>query len=898
MVQAHERTEVEAGDGRPQVEAARGIVVGHTHWDREWYLPFEGFRARLIAMMDGLLDILEGDPDFKRFVLDGQTIMVDDYLEVRPEAAERVRRLVAGRRLVIGPWYTAVDTFLPDPESLVRNLQLGRWEARRYGGEPMPVGHLPDTFGFIGQMPQILQHFGISSAFAWRGFHPENDASAFWWESPNGSRVLTLRPNEGYCEGAVGVLDPERFMAEVLPAIVARQNKEPYPHRLFVVGCDHFIASPRLPWLAGQIAQYVEHPVQVGSLDEIVELVQPYGDLLPTVHGEQRDPCLSVCPASVCGTRVPLKQTNQRVEALMLGLAEPLQALAELAGGGADRAHLRWGWQLLTQNHPHDSIPGCSTDEVHREMFTRFARARMVAVDACQRGAKRLAAALDPTVRGELGALGIVGLSGGTGRLRVRLHGTDGGRMPPFRLVAPDGEEAPFVVLRRGKEHIHYHLLEDAFATAVRASYVNLVATQAWVDAHRRRPETYLVPFVDVEIEVEAPYAGYRILRIERAVAGWAGGAHSTDRGASERAEVANEQLRVWAEERGVFIEDKESGRTFGPVYFSHAGEAGDEYTACPVPGAPVLFAPDSSRAKVTRDGLGERLEMPVNVQVPARLKVDHRTRTGRVRLDGTIAVRLIGGRAEIDLDLVNRARDYDLRLIAHVPGAETARSGAAFGVEDRAFEVNHSSPNAPQQALPDFPMRGWVSAQDADGAGLAVLARGLYESAVRRVEGGVDLAMTLLRGVGRLSREDLETRPGHAGPEIATPDAQCIGPQRWELALLPFGPGEIESVPARTEQFLRPPAAFPIQRSGGSGPAEMSLFSGDPMLVVSALKPADRGEGAMLHAHNPTTQERQAEVSGQRARLDETPVQDGGTLKPFEVTAWRIEGPQQGHRS
>lgn len=892
MVQIRQTTEIEVAQALAPLETGRGIVVGHTHWDREWYLPFEGFRARLVAMMDGLLDILEGDPAFKCFVLDGQTIMVDDYLEVRPEAAERVRCMVSADRLVIGPWYTAVDTFLPDPESLVRNLQLGRWEARRYGHEPMPVGHLPDTFGFIAQLPQILQHFDIGSAFAWRGFHPENDAAAFWWESPNGSRVLTLRPIEGYCEGAVGIVDPPRFLVDVLPEIITRQNKEPYPHRLFVVGCDHFTASPRLPWLAEQIAQHVGQPVEIGSLSDMAALVEPYGDLLPTVRGEQRDPCLTVCPASVCGTRVPLKQANQQIEALMLGLAEPLHALAELTGGGSDRAHLRWGWQLLAQNHPHDSIPGCSTDEVHREMFTRFARARMVAVDASQRGAKRLAASLNPDVRGELGAIGMVGLAGGTGRLRVRLHGTDEGEMPPFRITTPDGREASFVILRRGKDYIYYHRLEDAFATVAKTAYAHLVATRDWVDAHRQRPDTYFVPFMDIEIELEAPHAGYTILRIERAADGWAGGASSEDRAASARAEIENAQLRVWAEERGLFIEDKASGRTFGPVYFSHAGEAGDEYTAFPVPGPPVLFAPQTP-ARVTVDGLGERLELAIHAQVPARLKVDHRTRMGHVRLDGAMVVRLLGGRAEIDLSLVNRARDYDLRLIAHVPGAQTARSGAAFGVEDRAFEVDHSSPRAPQQWLPDFPIRGWVAAQDTEGAGLAVLARGLYEAAVRRVEGGVDLALTLLRGVGRLSRSDLETRPGHAGPEIATPEAQCLGPQHWELALLPFGPGELEGVPALTEQFLRPPAAFPVQWSTGSGPAQLSLFSGDPLLVVSALKPADGGAGVMLHAHNPTSQERRAYLDGQRARLDETPVPGGGTLKPFEVAAWRIEAPE-----
>jgi alpha-mannosidase len=185
--------------------------------------------------------------------------------------------------------------------------------------------------------------------------------------------------------------------------------------------------------------------------------------------------------------------------------------------------------------------------------------------------------------------------------------------------------------------------------------------------------------------------------------------------------------------------------------------------------------------------------------------------------------------------------------------------------------------------------MRGWVAAQAPDSGGLAVLARGLYEAAVRRVADGVELAPTLLRGVGYLSRPDLETRPGDAGPAIATPDAQCLGPQHWDLALLPFGPGTLDTVPARAEEFLRPAAAFPVQWSAGTAPAERTLFTGDERLVVSAVKPADEGPGIMLHAYNPTPGTHLAAVPGARARLDETPAEDG-PLGPFAIAAWKLD--------
>ncbi len=867
-----------------------GIVVGHTHWDREWYLPFEGFRTRLVAMLDALVEILENDPEFRSFMLDGQAIMVEDYLQVRPEMEERVKRLVKTGRLKVGPWYTATDTLLPDPESLVRNLQLGRWAAQRLGAEPMAVGYMPDLFGFSAQIPQILKNFGIDNAFAWRGLHPEGGANICWWASPDGTRALTLRLQEGYSEAVVGAVDPERFLRENLAALVEQQDKGLYRNRLFMMGSDHFIANARLPWLSARIAEQVEHPVQVGSLDEMVGLLRSEvstGSHLPEISGEQRDSCLVICPASVAGTRIPLKQANQRVEAALLGVAEPLQALAELAGAGSDRSHLRWAWRLLTQNHAHDSIPGCSIDQVHREMMTRFASAAMVARDAAQRGARRLARTLNPDSRGELGALGVVSLVGGKNRLRARLHGPVEG-VPSFRLVQPDGQEIPFSVTGRGSGYVQYHRLQDAFATHDATAYVHLAAPQEWLDNQRNRPRMLYLPWVEIEFELDAPKAGYRVLRLEKA-GRWPGRSKATSNPPNE---LSNSLVRVWAEEAGLFIEHKPSGRTVGPINFSHIGERGDEYTACPVPGAEVTFAPQANRARLTRPGLVDQLDLPIQVQVPARLGPDRLTRVGRVKLSGQMTIKLLDERVDISLTLDNRALNYDLRLVTRLEGAQTGLSGAPFTVEQRPFEPSHVQENPAQSNLPDFPIRGWVALQGADGAGWAVMARGLYEASVTRVEKGGEAALTLLRGVDFLSRHDLTTRPDHAGPMIPTPDAQCIGRHDWELALLPFGPGEAGEIPARVEQFLRPAAPFPVQWSAGSAPAEQALFEGDAAVVISALKPGFEEEGVILHAYNPTGAPRKVGVAGARLKLDETPdpANEGDTIRSFEVAAWQLK--------
>jgi mannosylglycerate hydrolase len=144
-------------------------VVSHFHWDREWYLPFQDYRALLVSVLDELLDLLEQDPGYRCFTLDGQTVPLEDYLAIRPEQRDRLLRQIKAGNIEIGPWFVQPDEFLLSGESLVRNLLLGFRQARAFGVEPMKVGYVPDCFGHISQLPQLFAGFGIGSAVLFRG---------------------------------------------------------------------------------------------------------------------------------------------------------------------------------------------------------------------------------------------------------------------------------------------------------------------------------------------------------------------------------------------------------------------------------------------------------------------------------------------------------------------------------------------------------------------------------------------------------------------------------------------------------------------------------------------------------------------------------------------------------
>ena len=144
----------------PDTHPITVAIVPHTHWDREWYSPFQTFRMRLVKLLDALLPMLESDLSYARFLLDGQTAVIDDYLEVRPEAR---RRAAAARRVAgasrVGPWMVLMDEFMVSGETMVRDLQFGLARAAEFGGA-MQVGYLPDMFGHVAQMPQLLRLVG------------------------------------------------------------------------------------------------------------------------------------------------------------------------------------------------------------------------------------------------------------------------------------------------------------------------------------------------------------------------------------------------------------------------------------------------------------------------------------------------------------------------------------------------------------------------------------------------------------------------------------------------------------------------------------------------------------------------------------------------------------------
>lgn len=354
-----------------EVSDFRYLVVPHTHWDREWYLPFEVFRLRLGSVVDGVLDTLERDPSFTSFTLDGQAIVLEDYLEVRPENEGRLQALLDAGRLEVGPSYVLPDEILVGGESLVRNLLLGRRVCRRFAVEPSGAGYLPDSFGHPAQLPQILAGFGIRTFLFSRGMGDEIDdvGVVFRWRAGSAEvvacQMLPHYDNFARLTWYDDAKERVRGIVERFGELLRGTGQEEI---VLANGSDHLPVEPGLPEILSDLERSLGAGFRIGRYDEYA----PRAEGLPVHAGELVGSRLQNILRGVNSARIYLKQANERAERRLLSI-ETAAALRTLRDDAAyPAADLRLAWRDLLRNHPHDSICGCSCDEVHRDMLIRY----------------------------------------------------------------------------------------------------------------------------------------------------------------------------------------------------------------------------------------------------------------------------------------------------------------------------------------------------------------------------------------------------------------------------------------------------------------------------------------------------------------------------------------------
>ncbi|MGL4522676.1 MAG: alpha-mannosidase [Bacilli bacterium] len=775
-------------------------MVSHSHWDREWYLPYERHHMLLIELMDKLLEQFAKDPQFKHYHLDGQTIILDDYLQVRPEKREEIAQYIKEGRLHIGPWYVLQDEFLTSSEANVRNLLIGHQDAAVYGENISKLGYFPDSFGNMGQAPQMLKEADIHTAVFGRGVKPtgfnnvvtdcdrfESPYSEMLWQSPDGTDVLGILFANWYSNGNEIPTDEAEAKIFWDKKLSDAEKYASTQHLLFMNGCDH---QPLQTDVGESIATaqklYPDVEFSHSNFDDYIAALQKdLPENLTTVHGELRSQQTEgwYTLVNTASARVYLKQWNERCQTMLEKVAEPLATMAHHYGMDYPHHQFTYAWKTLMQNHPHDSICGCSVDDVHREMVTRFEKAYNVARHIIDESKQYIEQKMKTTdEEGIPFVLFNPAADTKTQTVSVtveieRRYFTEAypnilaealreKPFPTYKVVNKNGDEVAATIVDGGV-HFGYDLPKDRF----------------------RQP--YMAKRAEIEVHVENIEGfSWETLRLietnEKRI--------SETFIAKNETHLENEHVALQIGEDGaVSLFDKATGVTYTDLcVYENTGDIGNEY----------VYKQPKGEVAITTKGLKADITLQQNSDYKAVVKIVHKwelPKSAEESLD-----REINDMIEFRQRNAQRVEDTNTFVIETYLSLEKGqrmvqvrstmqnncsdhRVRALFPT-DIETEVHNVDAIFEVAERPLHPSAEWTNPSNCqhqaafvnvrtENAGLTIANQGLQEYEVLR-DGRNTIAITLLRAVREL---------GDWGV-FHTPEAQCQGTHTVEYAMIPHG--------------------------------------------------------------------------------------------------------------
>ncbi|MBQ7365019.1 MAG: alpha-mannosidase [Clostridia bacterium] len=795
-------------------------IIPHSHWDREWYLPFEKHRTRLVDLFDNLIEVMEQNEDYTYYHMDGQYVVIEDYLEVRPTMRERLLALIRAGRIQIGPWYILQDEYLTSGEANVRNMLYGIRLCRAIGAEPVECGYFPDAFGNISQAPQIVRGFGFDNAVFGRGVNDvgaDNEIikqngltkSELIWRAPDGSEVLGVMFCNWYHNAMELPADPEALKGRLAHIVRSTSRFATTDHLLGMNGCDHQPLQKNLHEVI-RLANDVQDEVYVkqSNFKDYIAAIRESAKDLKVFEGEINSQFTRGWGnlISTASAHVDIKQDNHRAQHLLAGIAEPLSTLL-LANGGKYKSDLfLYAWKKLMQNHPHDSICACSCDEVYEEMKVRFMKAITCTEELRDYALDKLTAAVTTNTPNGDAAIVVYSLSPNRATTVVKAcvdfeRGTD---LKHLALFDSQGNEIPHTVTYQPNTFT-YTLPEDRFR---QPRYVDRVTVEFPVTTCGIGYETYTLRFCKPKRTETLPY-GF---------------------GSCE-----NDSVRLTIRDNGSFdLYDKRSKTTYKDLHlFEDTADCGNLYNYVQPKGdTPIL-----STEKKARITLYEVNAYRVTYKVRFTL-------TRGVKL--TSYLTLTNGTPRVDIKTVVENKKTDHRLRVLFPTNFTTESVYAEG----QFDV------VKRKIKPEFTWENPCNAQrmqafvtlkdDASDSGLLFATRGLCEYEVLR-DGKNTVALTLLRAVGEVG--DWGVFP--------TPKGQKQGEYTLEYSVIPYQKDEESEAFSQGYAFAYPAAvAVGTTCHSGTLPASEQYVRFDNEYIrASAFKKKEDGNTTLLRLFNTHTE-------------------------------------------
>ena len=839
-------------------------IISHTHWDREWYVTFEQFRMRLVDLIDNLIELLEKDEEFEYFHLDGQAIILEDYLEIKPNNKEKLLKFIKEGRILVGPFYILNDEFLTSGESSIRNLIFGHKVCNEFGIKCMKVGYLPDQFGHISQIPQILQGFDIDNVVFSRGYKCEEDRKAeFIWRTHNGSEVIAITMINWYnnAQRFPENINLSKKLVEYIRS--SFESKTSTNHLLCMNGVDHFEAQENLSEILSKLNNVYKNSDKFihSTLPQYINEIRKVKNKLQKIEGEMREGYEGDILTHTISSRVYLKQLNVKATNLIEKWVEPFWSFLKILGiKDYPSEYIEYLWKGLLKNHPHDSICGCSIDAVHKNMLDRFTRNIEVSEDLIARAFKQFADLVNRDSLDKNDYLLIVYNPTQETRTEIvdaQIDFLSEEKTNKISIKNFEREKIPFVLSR--KRTLSKRVMNPINCTAGPA----IDRYEISFLAEDILPFGYKTYIVSKQKGIEIPQIKNR---------------KSLNAGDS----IENKYLKIIFNENGsINIKDKESNNIYeNLLLFEDEEDYGDEYFFIKAQDYKVFNTKDC-KAKfelVADNELFTIVKIKTNLKVPFGFYIepDKRDKSKKdLLIDTYLTIHKNSKRIDVKVRVNNQIYNHRLRVLFPTGiRVDESIAGTQFDMVRRPIRFPEK-----WNRTPDHP--SWNLVDISDGKkGLSIFHKGLHCYELKDDKERT-VGLTLLRGVEWIFAGDRDRDGGkYQFEESYCPEAQCLGENIFEFAIYPHTCND--NLYLRAEEFINPlkSSCYSVDKEKWifkmpwiQGwdinvanvrkdkyekipriPLELSLFEiKSKRNVVSAIKKSEKNNNIILRLFNPS---------------------------------------------
>ncbi|WP_117232664.1 glycoside hydrolase family 38 C-terminal domain-containing protein [Vibrio maerlii] len=728
---------------------AKVHVIPHTHWDREWYFTQQDSDVLATYNFTKVIEALENQPNYSCYHLDGQSAIVEDYLKVLPPMRDRLAKLVAEKKLFIGPWYTQTDTYNVAGESIIRNLKYGMHIAEELG-HSMKVGYLPDTFGHNAQMPTLFQGSGIDNIVFWRGidYDDQVEKSHFMWRSEGGDSIYAYNLVHGY--GAAKNIIPadEHLDKKIFPMIEKIKSLSGLDEVLIPSGGDQVNIDPALPeTLSVATKRSPSGDVySISSMENFVDFLRRNNDDFETYQGEFKAPRYTRIHKTIGSVRYDIKKLNFEIEQFLLKKLEVVIAIAKAQDITVHTELVDMAWKKILECHAHDSMGGCNSDATNADIMHRLKQAeeichglynlvvKEIASNACDDSEVMIFNGRPTQFTGKAQVVAFsksrsIALSDGERQLRCEItkrDELDGGKVIE---VTKDGEK-----------------------------------------------EVPVPPYYrfEMNVDVEAlPAMGYQVFQVVEAAV--------SEVKASQMTRIENDQLAVSLVDGLLSLEHKATGRVIESlIKFEEQADDGDSYDFSPLEGDIPIYASDLTWLSTQVGDMQQSMTLHASLSVPQDLASRQSgVNDAQASFDITLTLKEGDEQLSVEIHTVNQVDDHRVRVLIN----SDVKTHQSISTQPFALMTREVAPNVEgwrekyRECPIDIETTDGAVAIEQDNKALVINGRGIKEFQVLKSDNSDSIALTLFKSTGRLGKDDLLWRPGRASginnTVVYTPDAQ-----------------------------------------------------------------------------------------------------------------------------